>query len=292
MTKDTPAPGIYEKITFDEYCRWDAINNSSLGPALISAAHYRAYLDEPRTVSDALRFGTLVHAGKLDPKDLLNGYAVMPDFTQNLSKEFSNPKGSKEYKERVAAWTEQNKTKEIVEQVEFDLMAAIVAALDNEPLARDCFSHNGPAEVSMIWEDARTGLLCKGRIDKLDHKKNRFADLKTARSLHDYCKEILNRGYHRQAAFYSDGLYQLTGEKYEPWIVPVEKTPPFAVAAAPVGEQALSVGRSEYRQALQLIKDCKRTGNYPSVPSPSEWTLPEWAIPKLTLTGASGPITL
>jgi hypothetical protein len=287
-----PEPGMYEQIPFAEYAAWDAINNSSLGPALISAAHYRAYLEQDRTETDSMRFGSLVHAGKLDPKDLLNRYVVMPDFRTQLSKEYANPRASKEYKEKVEAWEKQVHGKQIVEQSDFDLLSAIVVALDSEPLARECLGHSGPAEVSLVWRDETTGLLCKGRIDKLDHTRKRFADLKTARSLEDYSREIANRGYHRQAAFYVDGLQAITGDIYEPWLVPVEKTPPFAVAAAPVDSDALIVGRLTYRRALRVIAKCRKTDNYPPLDSPAAWTVPMFAMPSITITGASGPITL
>jgi hypothetical protein len=289
---NTPPPGIYEGVDFAEYASWRAVNNSSLGPALISAAHYKAAKEQTREETDALAFGSLVHAAKLDPKELLNRYVVMPDFTEQLTKEYKNPRASKEYKEKVAAWKEQNTGKTVVTQQQYDEMVPICVAIDQSQLARELLGHDGPAEVSILWQDPRTGLMCKGRIDKLDHKTKRFADLKTAQSVSDFSRTIAQRGYHRQGAFYADGLRILLGDTYEPWLIPVEKTPPHTVMPAPLHHDALVAGRHQYRTALQRIATSKQTGNYAGPPVPSAWTVPEWAQPSVTLFGRHGGIIL
>lgn len=295
MTEEvqTPKPGIYEDVPFEEYRQWKAVNNSSLGSALVSAAHYRAYLQKPHEDTDALRFGSLMHAGKLDPKELLQKYVVMPPFEIQLEKEYANPRNTTEYKTKKADWeAQQPPEKTIVTQQEYDLMSAMCLALEKHTLARECFDHDGPAEVSLIWRDPVTGLLCKGRIDKLDHKQTRFADLKTAKSLSNYAREIFNRAYHRQGAFYQDGLYELLGKDFTPWLVPQEKEEPYACAAAPLDPDALTIGRREYRTALKTIAEARRTGNYPLPESPATWNIPGFAYPELTLTGSRGPVTL
>lgn len=283
-------PGIYEDVPFDEYCKWKAVNNSSLTAALKSPQHYKAALEKVWKPTDALLFGTLVHDGKLDPKELLTKYIVMPAFELQLSKEYTNPKATREYKGKVAEWEEQNQGKTIVTQDNFDTMRDMCTAIDGCTEARETLSHDGPAEVSFVWRDRETGILCKGRIDKMNHKENYISDLKTCITCDDFGKVIADRNYHRQGAFYIDGLYEILGDWFSHWIIAVEKEAPFGVKSAPLSEDAITQGRSQYRRALRNIQEAIGTGIYDGYQSPNAWDIPHWKNEKLQLTGPQGQI--
>lgn len=283
-------PGIYEGIPFSEYCKWDAVNNSSLTAALQSPKHYKAGLDKEQEPTDAMLFGTMVHDGKLDPKELLNKYVVMPAFEKELSKEYKVPKASKEYKEKVEEWESQNKGKIIVTQDDYNRMRDMCTALDACTEARQRLSHDGPSEVSFVWRDRATGILCKGRIDKMNHRDRYISDLKTCQSCDDFERVIADRNYHRQGAFYIDGLYELLGEWYQHWIIAVEKDHPFGVKAAPLSDDAVTFGRKQYRKALRNISSALNTGIYEGYQSPVCWDIPQWKQESLCLNGPDGPI--
>ena len=74
-------PGVYEDVPFERYCRWNAVNVSSLKQMNICPARFKASWDGLlHHESKPLRFGRLVHAGQLEPLTLIQRYAVMPDY--------------------------------------------------------------------------------------------------------------------------------------------------------------------------------------------------------------------
>lgn len=287
MSDTTPPPGIYQGIDFDEYRSWDAVNNSSLGPLRRSAAHYRAALEAERTETDALRFGTICHHGKLEPLELLRRYTVQPDLTEGLvddnGEPYAKPKATKAYKERVAAWEAQNHDKEVISQQWFDLILGMSRALDAHSLASEWLGADGPAECSLIWQDPGTGLMCKARIDKLAEPRGMAVDLKTTRDAQEFERAIVNFGYGRQAAMYADGLRVLTGRPWRFGIIAAEKESPFGVRAAPMSDDVITAGRIEYRAALEQIAQSRQSKRWPGYESPTEWGLPAWAAPECEL---------
>lgn len=278
----TPSPGIYNNIPFEEYCSWDAYNNSSLGPALLSARHYQHSKASVREETSALSFGRLAHEGRLEPASVLDRYIVMPDLTQGIlvkGEPAQKPKGTTEYGRRVKHWMETNAAgKSVVEQDEFDRLKGLLSSLWGNETSRRWFTSMGAAEVSLVWEDRITGVLCKCRIDKVVHKQL-IADLKTTRDVIRFDRSIETYGYDRQAAFYLDGWYELTGERAQFGIAAVESDAPFCVRAAPMKASTIATGRQKYRQALQTILEAELSGQWQGPESPEFWELPAWSAP-------------
>jgi len=289
-----PEPGIHENIPFAEYCAWPYVNNSSLAALRRSPAHYKAAMENQREPTEAMLFGTLAHAGKLEPLSIPQNYIVMPRFEGEIRRddgsEYSNVKASKAYKEKVEEFHSVNTGKEIVSQDMFDNLIALCDSLSRNELSAKWLRCDGPAEVSLVWDDPITGLRCKARCDKLDWKAKRITDLKTTRDCMDFCRSLGKYGYARQAAFYRDGLGVLTGDEYEFCIVAVEKEPPFGVMSAPMSEDTLVAGHIEYRKALNAIYECGQSQEWPGYSDPPAWELPHYMRPDLTLT-VNGEIT-
>ena len=167
---ECPKPGIYEDIPFDTYLKWDAISNSRLKLATDSLAHYKAGWQGEE--SGAMRFGSLVHAGKLEPLEVAKRFAVMPSYEtdpQNTTKdgEPSVSKSSKYYKFKKQEFLEANADKTIVEEKTYDEMIGTIRSLAQNEKAVDVLDGAGPVEVSIVWQDPDTGLNCKARFDKL-----------------------------------------------------------------------------------------------------------------------------
>lgn len=271
-------PGMYENIPFGEYLSWDAVSNSQITRWRRSPRHSQARWKEE---TKAMKLGSLIHEGVLEPANLGRNYAVMPDFhldpenlTSGKNPKPTTSKNSIYYKERVAEWTETTLGGRIpITQDEWDTQAAIVEALYEDPKASQLFCQTGLAEVSIIWEDRRTQLMCKGRVDLLcpDH----FLDLKTTKDCRSFSKSVADLGYHRQAAFYMEGLLTL-GINALPWFVAVEKEDPYGVMAAPMSAGAMDIGRQEIHETLGEILEYKGQDILPGYVSPAAWDLPRW----------------
>ncbi len=273
---EEPQVGVYEGQPFKDYCQLDAVNNSSLSHTERSPRHYRDR--QPLPDSDAFRVGRYIHAGKLEPETLAERYVVIPDFAEQVRKDdgsrFTNPRASKPFKELVAAFKENNAGKEFLSLDEYTELLAIVGAINENARARFYFGGTARFETSIVWRDADTGLLCKGRMDCWQMGAGRITDLKTTRDASRFAKAIDQYKYHRQAAFYLDGLAALGYPADEFCIVAVEKDPPYGVRAAPLSDEAISEGRRIYKEALAKIAKAERTNNWPCYDDPARWELP------------------
>jgi hypothetical protein len=274
-------PGIYDSLSFAEYLAIDAISNTSLGLIEKSPRHYRERVELESC--KPLVLGSMVHCGRLEPLALAERYAVTPDYhldddNKTTTGEQSRSSTTKYVKDRVAEFAAANRDKEIVPRDWFSEMVAIVTSLHGDPLASQLFNAPGRVELTLVWNDDTTGLLCKARIDKEASSIGKFCDLKTCADLEAFERSIARYGYHRQAAHYQDGWVTLTGELLDPWIVAVEKSKPYCVKAAPLHEEALERGYERRRDAMRLIAECHESGCWPGPPAPASWKVPEWEL--------------
>ena len=270
----TPKPGIYEGIEPEEYFSWEAVSNSRLNLLKRSPMHFRHGFTE---ATDAMRLGTLVHTGVLEPLAIAQRFVFMPNYANHPDNVTGT--GARSFsaattfvKKMEEQFRQLHFDKQIVDKDQFDQMVGMANSLAACPPAKELL-RDGKAEISLVWEDP-CGLLCKCRIDWL--KPGIMADLKTCKDAGSFERSIADYGYHRQMAFYQRGLAANGLDEHQPWIVAVEKTAPFGVRCAPMAEEALAVGRKEIDELLSLLIDCQRSNSWPGYESPEEWTLPRW----------------
>ena len=277
----TPGPGIYDGVSFDTYCKWDAVNFSRLKLMSISPAHYRyGYKGSTK----ALQFGRLAHSGVLESASVPLLYAVMPAYeldadNQDAKGKSSTSKATTYYKERKAEFEHANLGREIVAASTYQDMVDLLKAIEANPRAVEYLNSPGRVEVSMLWTDPDTGLLCKARADKV--AAGGMTDLKTTQDASNFTKAIMDYSYHRQAAHYTDGWRILSGEDIPFRIVAVSKTNPIAVRSAPIHEDAIRTGQSQNRIDLDRVAECKASGDWPNLSDPDAWTLPDWYVNKI-----------
>lgn len=319
-------PGFYEaeKVPFETYLRWNAISNSSLSaairstkPLVISMAHYR--VQEPTNETPAMRFGTYAHAAKFEFIRCIAEYDVMPDFTiyreadpeidqlpegtlieapcvnADGKTKSKNPRATTDYENRVNKYKSRPDKvgKKFVENSELERLAGVLRALDRDERASEYFANNGPGtdrELCIVWNDPVTGLRCKGRLDCVQHASRLIIDLKNSKNVARFDEMIAWYGYHRQGAWYADGLQTLTGEAYRSAIVAVEPGKPHSVRAAPLSFATLTAGRNQYRQVLDSIARSVESNTWPAAESPTEWDIPAWSIPN-TMEVIDGMLT-
>lgn len=272
-------PGIYENLPFTDYLDIDAISNTALGNMALSPRHYFCAVELER--SKPLVLGSLVHCGRFEPMAVAERYAVMPDYhldENNITGtgEKSTSKTTRYYKQQAAAFQAACRDREVVSAEWYDEAKSIVASLYADEASRNALAADD-YELTLVWEDIETGLLCKARLDAVK-RGTHLADLKTTAELATFAKSFHRYGYYRQAAHYQEGWAVLTGEILPFWITAVEKSKPFCVATAQVGEEAIEFGRDERVKLLRQIVECERTNSWPGPPAPEFWTVPEWVL--------------
>lgn len=285
---DCPPVGIYEDVPFEDYCKWDAVNQSRLKLLERSPEHYREA--GSGEVSKALLFGELCHVAVLEPDELHKRFAVMPAYEldpRNVTKQGKQSKSKvcEFYKESKAAFEADaaEKGQTVVEQSVFDQAEATAIAVRRNELAVQFL--NGQREVSIIWNDTATGIRCKARIDNVS--ADGLTDLKTCPdpNPHEFERSIWKYGYHRQAAWYVDGWESLTGVALPFRIVAVGKDAPLQCCAAVVDSLSVNIGRAENKEALAYLLECRQTQNWPGYENPVCWSLPAFVTDKYLEVG-------
>jgi len=274
-----PKPGIYHDVPFEDYLAWDAISNSRIKLAMQSMQHFRC--KEATEETKALKLGSFIHCGILEQLAIAQRYAVIPPYhldKENVTKDGKNSKSTATsyVEESRNAFMLANDGKKFVEQKEYDDLIGISKSLARDESARKYLNGQGSPEVSIVWHDNETGVLCKARIDYLTDSA--IDDLKTTEnaSQEAFERSMANYGYHRQAAHYIDGYATLTGRVLPFVVIAVEKTSPYAVSAQPIDDEAIEVGSAERLAALEMIRDSRIDDRFPGYKLNGKWRLPSW----------------
>lgn len=247
---------IYE-LPQAAYRKIDAISNSDMGyikesPAqLIWARNAPVDVDKLKT----LDFGSAVHCQLLEPEKFGDEYAMAPEVNR----------ATKAGKEEFAAFELSVGDKCVLSADEYKKLDFMTRSALAHPTYGQLLS-GGYSEVSIIWRDADTGLLCKCRPDKLIKFGNQWfcLDVKTTDSIETFFKSIGDYDYHRQQAFYEDGL-AAAGMPVVFLFGPISKT--ISLGRYPVAVKALKpeevqAGRNQYKSLLRIWAESVRTNQF------------------------------
>lgn len=264
-------PGLYPGIEHHDYLKIPAASASRLSfLKKKSPAHLRYELDHP-TTSDAMRLGSAIHCLLLEPDRFESDFVQRPKFDlRKTADKLALEQFEAEHKDRTILSLDDYQTAQICAAALFrhEDVATIVAQADSY-------------ELTGIWTDFETGLNCKLRADIVCPSLSMLADLKSTRdaSPDAFMRSILNFGYHRQAAWYLEGIAAL-GQPTESFVfIAFEKEPPYGVAVYRLEDEALEIGRRENRDLLRRYAECVIHDYWPSYPTGIQSiTLPPWIL--------------
>jgi len=277
---------------YDKYVKEDREENDST-PTLIQGSAYHSLVLEPASFNDEF-------ALPLDAEDYPDALRTVADMTDRL-KLYGVPVKGKPKKEQliemvteadpnaifwdqiVKAHESESKGKTMLTLKQLETVNEMSRALNAHPTIPSLIG-NGKVEVSMYWTDEATGVLCKIRPD-LYVNGVMIADLKSTQdaSPEGFPKSVYNYGYHISAAYYLDGYKAVTGDDLcgNFIFIAQESTSPYAAAPYVISDEALEVGRREYRRALEMFAECSQSGNWPGYsPKIQPISLPAWAFRK------------
>ncbi len=282
MIDTKPAPGIYEGIPFADYLAIDAANDSTLKLFAHAPAEARHEMTHTKKQTKVFRIGDAVHVAVLEPKRFEREYCKPPKFNMRTNKG----------KAQAAEWAEKYGDYVSLLPDEWELVTGIRDAAWSHPLARQLLGGDGRNELTVVWNDEPTGLLCKGRVDRLTEFMGNamVIDLKTCKgsdpkngkageaSVGEFPNVCARYRYYQKAAFYLDGLNAL--KPFDRWFIfmALEKKPPYLIAHLGLDDSDIAEGRARYRAALTAYAAAKESGEYPGYPVGIEWiTMPRWA---------------
>lgn len=251
-----PQPGLHPGIASEVYASWDAVSNMFLKAIEEESPKHAKYAREHRRESTkAMKLGIAEHAFLFEPFDRDERIAHAPECDRR----------TKKGKETWANFEEMHAGKIIIPHADYEKCRQMSRAVMADPDAARLLT-GGQAELSMVWDDAETGIRCKGRLDYLngtvipDVKTTSLGGTHPARLE----KTICNYGYHQQAAFFLDGLTVILGPgDYSFVFIVAETEEPWDVACYEADADMLHAGRKAYKRALFTLKQCRETGIWP-----------------------------
>jgi hypothetical protein len=144
-------------------------------------------------------------------------------------------------------------------------------ALLGHPTARRLLVEGeGTVEASLFWVDGPSGIWRRARLDRLPKWSGQgrliVPDYKSAESANPeaFARSAARYGYDVQAAWYSDGVLELgLADDVAFVFVCQEKTPPYLVNVIELDAEALKIGRTRSREAIETYAECVRTNRWP-----------------------------
>jgi hypothetical protein len=302
LVPDALKAGIYEDVPAHVYHALDAASNSRLARLVppYTPAHLRAYLEEPPKQTDAMVLGSAIHTCTFEPHLFEAGYMVAGTCAATTKSGSPCSNGGKLH--LAGGWycgVKGHAPEAASDPVDLGISVLsddawhkcqrTAEAVRAHPKIGKLLGLPGRAEVTVVWVDQETGLLCKGRIDWLVETSSGWValDLKTTTdaSPRGFERTIADRGYHRQLPMYADGLAANEIELRHLVFAAAEKEPPFAVAGYRLEDGAADEGRIEYRALLRQYAELvqKPRDEWPGFDTDIiPLALPAWAYGRIT----------
>jgi len=240
--------------------------------------HAKAAFDGPRNPSAAMQKGTAIHFLLLWPDQFSKAFALAP----------SQEKRSNKDKAAWAAMQAQFPDATILRPSEWDDVHRMRDRLLENGLVKRLLAGKGRVELTIVWKDEPTGLLCKARLDRLishyvspwdGNEWPAILDLKTTKDARrkQFSDSIVNFNYDIQCAHYMAGANSISAIERKYVFIAIENVFPFCSRVFEAESAMVDVGTKRWRRCLNLLAKCYETGAWPGYPEEADTIgLPEW----------------
>lgn len=265
LMSENPRTGWFEDSN-DVYHASPGLSSSALKIlALKSPAHFVHYLSAPKKTTPAMEWGTTVHSYILEGAPL----AILPELNLRTN----------EGKTHLKLFTEKHAGQLVVTAKEADDLKHMRESVMALPVARDAIE-NGLIEHSG-YAELQNGLSARIRPDIMKPSERLVLDLKTCEdgSREKFAKDIVNLGYHIQAAWYLRIANLISPDSITTfgWIA-VEKSAPHCATIYIASEEFLMLGNLELDRALRMLDECLESNVWPGYSSEVDIiSPPAWA---------------
>jgi len=222
-------------------------------PAHVYDAFFAPDREQPE--SAALDFGRMFHAAVLEPETFDDKYMVMPEGLDRRTKE-----GKALWADILASG------KQAVASDKFNDVKKMAANIHKLPIWSKIMDNNPQFEKTVMTENRRI------RMDIFvepcdDFPRGLIVDLKSCVDASPYrfgydCNKL---GYHIQAAYYCDVVFNKTGGWIPDFtILASEKTRPFIAKAYEVGQVERNIGWQIAYSAYEKLVGCMAKNEWPA----------------------------
>ena len=291
------------KVTQDDMKKYLAArreSSSALKEVLKSPIHYLISKNENLKPKDESHFtlGTFIHSAFLEPskfekvkvlpeggkKNSKDGLRVLIEYYRDI---LGLPQDDSTFDQKVdnikeaLVDLETLAAKRGYEFISPDMMAVVdVVKSSYYTYGRGIIPRliaNGKTELSMYGTDPSTGLRVKIRPDCALFEEqvgaNIILSVKTtsAASIDAYMRDAAKYRYELAEGMYLQVASQITGRKFTGTLMLVAQTViPYQCALLWLDAEDLEIGKYKYAQALDVVKECRRTKNWPGFESYAE----------------------
>lgn len=292
-------PGIHPGLSDGEYDAIDAVRSSHL-KALVppsTPAHLRELITHPKS-KKCFDIGNAAHYGILRPEQFDKCFAVAGQCAATTKagtrctnngiwtlgdQWFCNVRG---HAPDGAVCDDRT----VITEDDYRKCVGMREAVWAHPRARD-FLERAEREVTGVWTDPATELLCKFRMDAVIWAAGMAGDVKTARdaSAEKFVYAIRDRCYHLSAAFYEHGATALDRLIDRFFFIAVESEPPHCVNLLLLRSEVIEEGWKLARHALETYAHCRLLNLWPGYPEAvQEIGLPAFEMRQLARNQSDG----
>ncbi len=241
---------IIKHMRHDDYLEVDRVSSSYLKKLLRSPAH--ALCQQER--SSAMEFGTLVHNALEDLDGWQDKVVKAPKFDLRRKAD----KVAKEEFER------EHVGKEVIKPEDYEALSIITSRVRSSRNLTELLD-GASFEESGFFTDPVYGIDCKIRVDVANHEDRVLIDWKTCQDALKFPYDAKKYLYHLQAAFYLDGMSEITQKDWDRFVlVAIESKPPYGIIIYDLDLDSIQKGRKLYDDALSKYTECKFNNEFPS----------------------------
>jgi hypothetical protein len=260
--------GEFKNIPDAVYHAGPGISRSDLAKVMKSPEHLDYSKEQQNSESTALMIGNAVHCYILEPEKFEETYVCGPEGKNRTHKVVKEILNDLPDDKKLLLF---NEMEEIVEMGE---------KFKAHPVCAE-FLDGSDKEVTYYWNDPKTGLLLKARLD-IVHPKLGVMDVKTTRDdarRTEFSKTCLRYNYDLQAAHYWYGSVASMGKDYKFYFGVIEKQPPYGIVVhkADMGFIECGLEIQEYL-CNKLNNYMEGKGSYGYEPVINNLALPPWGF--------------
>jgi len=258
---------MLKPIDWEEYLSIKRMNPSTLVAGLKSmkrlARQIKEGFGEP---TNAMRFGTGLHALLLEPEEFESRFVVMPDF--HLDPENKTQNGKRSYMtttsycdEKKKQFLSDNKGREVVKRQDYDSMLYAIESMRSRPKILELLE-SSQKEVTVFG--SIDCIEFKGRLDLLS--ADCIGDLKTTADVapSQFARTFVNMGYGFKLAIYRELVRQNSDEKTVK-VIAQEVSGDFDTVLYEVPGVVLDMGLNRVRGVIADYKHALQTGVWSGV---------------------------
>ena len=293
MTTNYAQPGVYPGISMQAYLAIPAVSASTV-TTLLDECPFAAWFGSPFNPnppsapgdSEESDVGSIAHDVLLEGN---TGLVEVIDPLLHLTEKTGNIPigwGNKSIKAARDYAREQGKIP-ILKPKWTKIEAMVVAATSFIASLRTTESaifaaftpDGGQSELTIVWEDASAGVLCKGRVDRIDSGRHVIINYKTTSASVNperYGRRQL-LDYFVGGAFYVRGAQACFGVEPAHVYLCQEQAPPHLCSLVGLDPAWLDLGNQKVKAALREWQQCAADGVWPGYPSRVAYPeLPPW----------------